>query len=235
MIPAKKRRLEPVREFLDAARKGDVEALAYGLEHGINVNKTLTKGSNSAVMIAAQNGRCDAVKFLIERGASLGMKNATALHFLAYYGLHELMDYFIDEKRCDINAQTAQGSSALILALEGLDRCLDQPIRCLEKENKFVQSASELLRRRDIDVNIQNRHGLTALHYAVNCDHGDVVRDIIARDAKFLKDKEGKSPVDFVRSDSIDAILQAKDILSGIIEEISSAQPLVMQSRTRVG
>ena len=80
------------RELLDAAGKGRVSDVVVALDEGADVNYASTEIStmkDTALMMAALNGRDEVVATLLERGADVHAKNywaGTALHMACKRG-----------------------------------------------------------------------------------------------------------------------------------------------------
>ncbi|BBN02101.1 hypothetical protein MPTK1_2g12800 [Marchantia polymorpha subsp. ruderalis] len=76
---------EQTREFLEAARYGDLEDLQAIVARGIIVDSSDEQG-RTALHMASANGHLPVVQFLIAQGADVNSKNAednTPLHYAA--------------------------------------------------------------------------------------------------------------------------------------------------------
>ena len=72
--PSYDRKLEIMRNFMEAARDGDVEKLSSALERGVDVNLTGFEGETAA-WYAAYYNQPAALKFLLRAGADPGLRD----------------------------------------------------------------------------------------------------------------------------------------------------------------
>eukprot|EP00919_Chromeraceae_sp_WS-2016_P004917 GHVR01011628.1.p2 GENE.GHVR01011628.1~~GHVR01011628.1.p2 ORF type:complete len:107 (+),score=13.94 GHVR01011628.1:524-844(+) len=71
-------------------------------------------------MIASERTHLDTVKYLIEKGADVNLRNVngnTALLLTVRYNISETFKYLI-EKGADVNVRNAEGNTALMIASE---------------------------------------------------------------------------------------------------------------------
>lgn len=131
----------------DAARKGDVSAIAAALEGGADVN---ADDGGSALYIAARRGHLEAVRLLIERGADVNRytKSGTALYVAVSKGQAEVISLLL-ERGADPLLEFG-GDSMLHVAARGA---------CLVCLKALVDAGA--------DVNAMNMHGETPLHVAL--------------------------------------------------------------------
>ncbi len=66
------------KDFLDAAAKGDTDAVRRGLSQGLNADTADSHG-NTALMMAAARGQRDACQALVDAGANPAHKNKFGL------------------------------------------------------------------------------------------------------------------------------------------------------------
>ncbi len=81
-----------IREWLEAAERGDLARLIEGLDRGISVDTT-SEGGRTALMLAAYEGHADAARFLIDRGAdvhAIGRDGRTPLAWAIAEGRDEV-------------------------------------------------------------------------------------------------------------------------------------------------
>jgi hypothetical protein len=99
------------------AWEGNIAMMELFHSRGADINFTNRIGEQ-ALQLAAWNGRLEAVKWLIERGASAvrGEKQWSALHYAAFAGHRQIADLLL-ERGADINARTPNGSTALMMAV----------------------------------------------------------------------------------------------------------------------
>ncbi len=72
-----------VREWLEAARRGELARLIEGLDRGISIDTTGVCDT-TALMLAVLAGQADAVRLLIDRGADLHAVGRDGLTPLAW-------------------------------------------------------------------------------------------------------------------------------------------------------
>ena len=99
----------------DAAKKGDIAAIAAALDSGADVNEIA--GLVSPLYIATINSRLEAVKLLIKRGAdvSLSTKFGSPLHAAAQTGCLDCVKLLV-EAGADVNALTPERKPPIHLA-----------------------------------------------------------------------------------------------------------------------
>ena len=94
-----------LNDLLSAADAGDVPAMAEALAAGIRVGgkNAYEFGGRTALMIAAENGHADAVRFLLKSGANVRERSAdtflggaTPLHYAARAGRVDVMKILIE-------------------------------------------------------------------------------------------------------------------------------------------
>jgi cytochrome c len=131
----------------DAAREGDVAAIAVALDAGADIN---ADDGGTALYIAARRGHLEAVRLLIERGADVNgfTKFGTALSAAVSKSRIEVVRLLL-EKDADPNLQF-NGDNMLHVAARGT---------CLACLKALVDAGA--------DVNEMNRNGETPLHLAL--------------------------------------------------------------------
>jgi ankyrin repeat protein len=130
-----------------AARAGNTATVDVLLAGRANVNERNRYG-DTALMIAALNGRFDIVKKLRARGAELDGAGWTALIYAATGGHDAIVGYLLAEG-AKINAESPNGTTALMMAV---------------REGRFT--TAELLVAGGADVNHRNQNGANALDWA---------------------------------------------------------------------
>lgn len=108
------------RELLDAAKFGEVMAIATWLDSGGSVDawRELTPVSVTMLMMACEHGQEQAVKLLLERGASVDLTSSdggTALMFASGRG-HERVVRCLLGWNAAFDVQNHQGLTALMSA-----------------------------------------------------------------------------------------------------------------------
>ncbi len=105
------------KELAEAVAAGDIQKLKMFLEQGADIN-AVNKEGETALMVAALEGRTDMARFLIERGADLNAKDsvgATPLLYAALGGSLETIKLLID-KGSNLNARTRDGQTVLSIS-----------------------------------------------------------------------------------------------------------------------
>ncbi len=140
----------------------------------------------------------------------------SALHIAAHKGNIDVAKCLIDHG-ADINYVTPMGNSALIIALEGGQR----------------NFASYLLSQENIDVNISNFEGATALHRAAILNDCNLIIDLIyaGADAE-MATNNGDLPIDFTTSIEAENIINFSCLPSSSAS-ITDATHLLSSNRSR--
>jgi ankyrin repeat protein len=103
--------------LMDAAKAGDMEALADLLARGADITARSEKGK-SALHYAAANGKLEAAKLLVEKGAELDPRDRdghTPLMLAAIYGCNQTVQLLV-LAGADVNARTPAGTTAKMYA-----------------------------------------------------------------------------------------------------------------------
>ena len=138
---------QPIHDF---AAKGSLRGLQEELDKGVSINLVGEAGS-TALHIAADKRRAEAVKFLVERKATIGAVDAdgnTALHKACYSGDEAITALLLDNGAA-INRRGDKGFSPLIAAVA------NEQLTCVK-----------LLVARKADAAVTSTKGLTALGIA---------------------------------------------------------------------
>jgi ankyrin repeat protein len=108
---------EACRQLLDAATRGDIDAVRRLLGEGVPVGCRDECG-NDALLIAAIGGHTDVVKLLLAAGASIESKtrfNATPLMIACLFGKDRTADELL-RQGADVNVHTRLGVTPLMIA-----------------------------------------------------------------------------------------------------------------------
>jgi ankyrin repeat protein len=103
--------------IINAAKKGDFEAVKTSIENGENIEARNDVG-DTPLSMAASYGHLEIAKILIEKGANVDVRNNgrwTPLIIAAQEGHLEIVKLLI-EKGADINAENAYTETPLCLA-----------------------------------------------------------------------------------------------------------------------
>ncbi|MCX7998213.1 MAG: ankyrin repeat domain-containing protein, partial [Leptospiraceae bacterium] len=63
------------REFLDAAKRGDLRKLRLALENGVDINTKDEQSQATALILAANKGHLEIVKFLLDNRANVYLED----------------------------------------------------------------------------------------------------------------------------------------------------------------
>ena len=103
--------------FLNAVRKGDVEAVKSYLAKGVDVNAKLNNYGGTALAFACDRGHTEVVKLLVEKGADVNAKDtfyqATPITWAAQRGHTEIVKTLLDK------GATASKDQLLMMGLYG--------------------------------------------------------------------------------------------------------------------
>lgn len=179
-----------VEDIFNAAKSGDVTAVKAYLETGFDLNNKLDEYDNTVLIIAAQYGRAEIVKFLIENQVEIDAKDSdgmTAL-MLAAKGGHTDTVRLLLEAGADITVTDHKGWTALMgAAIYGepevvkllLEAKSDVNIRNTSNETALMMAALrgntaalQLLIEANADVNLKRNDGRTALMEAAFYGYG---------------------------------------------------------------
>ena len=160
-----------------SARSGRYEIVKYFTNMGIEIN--LTANGKSCLHIAARYGHLNLCKTLINKynvDVLLHDNDGwTALHFSAGSGSYEIVKYFTN-MGIEINLKTKGGMNCLyIAALYG-----------------YLNLCKALVNNYNVDVQLPDNDGWTALHYSARNDCYEIVKYFINMGIEInLKTKEG--------------------------------------------
>lgn len=143
--------------LMRAAWDGNEELIRLLLDRKARVDQRNSRGE-SALMMAALQGKVGAVKLLHGRGAPLDGNGWTPLHYAAFNGHTEVAKFLLDN-RANIDARAPNGATALMLAARGGHLDL-----------------ARLLIQRVADVNAETDRGITALRWANETKNTDIAR-----------------------------------------------------------
>ena len=153
-----------------AAAYGHIDILRYLVENGADIN-ACSDDHCTPLMIAIKMGHIDVATYLVEHGAKVDLKDdrgCTALHHAMYYYHHDrlevcscLIERGADVNGCYNNKSPQNGRTPLMIA------------------SRYGQlDAMTFLIKQGANVNLQDKEGETALHYAV--DGSDVSCEVLS-------------------------------------------------------
>lgn len=141
------------------AWEGNLDLMRLFVSRGADINRANGNGE-TALALAAWRGNLPVVKWLLERGARINAprRQWSALHYAVFAGHGELADYLI-EKGADIDAQSTNGSSVLMMAIyEGRE----------ELARKLIEKGADRTARND--------WGDGALEWSMRYNHLGIAR-----------------------------------------------------------
>lgn len=183
------------------------------LSYTTNINVQSDNG-NTPLHCACANNRIHNVKLLIKHGADINIKNNKneSPAFSAVKLMNTALINVLIRHGADLNFKV-KGKHVLHLCSVDLttlsdyinvrDKNGNTPLSSaiIRKSSYFVQNLLDL----NVDVNIKNKDGLTALHYFCICSisffrlHKEILRKIIHRTNDInLKTKKGYTPLHYV-------------------------------------
>lgn len=141
----------PYKFLLRTAENGNCNELSRIIESGCNLNYQKKKSGKTALMLAVQRGKLEAVKLLTGAGADLNLRDKygeTALMMAALRGLASIARY-LAEQGANVDIQDNFRQSALMRAAQRNDMAM-----------------AEILISAGANLNQQDQSGKTALIYA---------------------------------------------------------------------
>jgi len=142
------------QDIFAASYNGDFETV----KRLIAADPKLVNAKNSdgrfPLEMAAQTGRVEIVRLLLEKGAEVNMSRgggSTALHMAALYGGKTELISLLLEKGANMNARTANGETPLNLAVIGKQKAI-----------------AELLLDRGAEINLENQNFSSLLHISAS-------------------------------------------------------------------
>ena len=174
-------------QLVEYAGAGDLEVVDLLLQAEVPVDGRNTYGS-TALMAAAETGRVEIARLLIDRGAAVDLGAAdsweTPLMLATVRGQEEMVGLLLDAGAAAGLRDRNSGVTPLIMAAAEGHRAI----------------VARLLAG-GADVDIGDATGWTALHHAVRKGHDDVVADLLAAGANpEHADAEGYTPLYLAKS-----------------------------------
>ncbi|ORY54892.1 ankyrin, partial [Neocallimastix californiae] len=133
------------------------------LENGARINRQ-DKNGDTALTYASRYGCTKAVYLLMRCNANGNIKNKrgeTAL-IIACRHVNEGIIHILINQPIDIDLQDRNGNTALIYLCQ--------------KKNEYTELVREFLLKHNVNVNIKNKAGNSALHIAVFNNHLEIVK-----------------------------------------------------------
>lgn len=179
-----------VQLFLEAAGKGDIDALKNCLEQGVDINAR-NRQKRTAILIAAMNEHYHAVEFLVGAGADVDLQDETCFNPFLYACIHGKLELVRMMVKANTNLEllTRFGGVGITPACE----------------KGHVEIVRELLTTTDINVNHTNFVGWTPLIEAIILGDGGerqqtIIKLLIEHGVNVnMVDKYGVTPLELAR------------------------------------
>lgn len=146
-----------------AAREGNLALVDTLIKWRAKLNARNSHG-DSALRLAALKGHLSIVQRLVEAGAPVNTPDWTPLIYASFSGNLPIIKYLLEQK-ADINAASANGTTALMAAL---------------RQGQF-ETAKFLLQVPNIDLNLLNEKNETALDVALRTNNTELLDTIRQR------------------------------------------------------
>lgn len=180
-----------------AVMGNQTEILEKLLESGANINETDEEG-RTLLMIAALYNKKDIFNLLINKNSSIDLQDnegKNALHHAVkpYYNTTKTIEALHTEKIK--NQEIIQKLVDLGLPINTKDNAGQTPlILACKHENK--QAVNILIKNDEIEIDLQDNNGKTALMYATLFQNLDIIKTLLSYNANInLPDKENDTPL----------------------------------------
>ncbi len=141
--------------LMQSVQRDNMDFFDYLLKRRARLN-TRNRNGETALSLAAYQGKLPFVQRLVEAGADVNLYGWPPLIYAAFNGHAAVVDYLL-KKGAEINATTANGSTALLFAA------------------RFGHiEVVEVLLQNKADPNIANERGATAIDWALKTDNTDI-------------------------------------------------------------
>ncbi|MBL8374126.1 ankyrin repeat domain-containing protein [Accumulibacter sp.] len=141
--------------LMQSVQRDNMDFFDYLLKRRARLN-TRNRNGETALSLAAYQGKLPFVQRLVQAGADVNLYGWPPLIYAAFNGHAAVVDYLL-KKGAEINATTANGSTALLFAA------------------RFGHiEVVEVLLQNKADPNIANERGATAIDWALKTDNTDI-------------------------------------------------------------
>ncbi|KAL7037793.1 hypothetical protein ACKWTF_009356 [Chironomus riparius] len=161
----------------------------------LDINQT-SQDKLTMLHIASAFNAPKILTILTNQGADVNARDSrgyTALHYAAQKGHQKVLFLLLHNQNNSINLRTNDQQTALILAsIYGHEQCVKALLFFAEHTHTAL------------DVNSQDKDGMTALHYGSQFGYNGIVENLLEYQAKAtIKNHIGKIPVDYARNSII--------------------------------
>ena len=189
---------KPQTEILfESISTGEIEKISYLIDKGVDL-ETRDEYGNTALLKSFDEGKLEIAKLLLEKGADPLVKNREGLAVATAAALQFESELFKEmvEKGAAANPPILGKMNLLMnLAMEG-----------------HSEMVSFISNKEPEEINNQDEFGNTALHYAVQGGHTEVVEVLINHKAEVtIRNSKGLSALDVAKKDGYTKII---DLLS---------------------
>ncbi len=198
------------QKLLTAVQSEDLEAAEAAIKAGADVNHV--DGCFTALLIAIIKESADMARLLLEHGARmLTEENIDKFASSLAISIHKTLRSIFETNQ--LAYATAQGNTRRVtqllstipqavvienIAMQGQAQSQSPQAQSLLKKVTNWLASYGLLRPSvptQVDINRQDTHGMTALHWAAAQGQADITRDLLGAGANFrLTDTEGLTP-----------------------------------------
>lgn len=197
-----------VREYLRAAGSGDTAGVRAALAGGVPIDSQ-SRRRETAVLRAARGGHLETVHALVEAGADIDLQDDTCQNPFLYGCITGNVDL--------VRAMVAAGTDITRLTRFGGNGLTPAA------EKGHVSVVEYLLANTDIDVNLTNSIGWTALIEAIILGDGgpaqqEIVRLLLMHGADpTMTDERGNAPIELAQREGFVEIVQLleEDVVPG--------------------
>ncbi|KAI3387547.1 hypothetical protein SNEBB_006262 [Seison nebaliae] len=177
-----------------AAKKGHVDVLNHLLMDLKCDYKISNNLKQNIFHILAIEGNLDGIRLLLTLKADPELVDAegrTPIHLAAEYGHNDVINYLIDEFKCNVTSRAADGSTLMHIASE-----------------RGHLNTALLFMKRGIALHMPNKDGAVCLHAAAKYGHYTIVRALLHKGANIdSRTKDDLTPLHLaVENDNVEVV-----------------------------
>ena len=208
-----------------AAKLKDPGLLDIFIRFGTNVN-TLCKNGMPPFLYAVQEGNIQGMKLFISQKISLGVTNIqgeTALHIAIKNNQIEALNFSL-ELELDIDKPTKEGMTPLMCAVVNNNRDAVKLLISKGAKSGFSEM-DELLKLRNMEINIIDNEGNSPLHWAVVNQYTDIIKFLLKNGCRWDSvNKKGYTPAEYVGSKDkfLSSVFTLKEYIEKLNKECTS-------------